>query len=110
MTDEDVVELRACIDLGFGFDSPDRGRGLSDTLPALELYYAVNRKYCDTVSKSSSSSLGSLTTAEECDSPPCSVGCPLTIFGPGNFLRSFGSNFLCFQISIRNVVVEKIIM
>ncbi|KAE9466829.1 hypothetical protein C3L33_01244, partial [Rhododendron williamsianum] len=76
----DLVELRACIELGFGFDSPDTDHGLSDTLPALGLYYAVNKQYYDTVSKSSSS-LGSLT-ASECDSP-CSVGSPHTIFGPG---------------------------
>ncbi|XP_058180003.1 uncharacterized protein LOC131298537 [Rhododendron vialii] len=80
VTDEDLVELRACIELGFGFDSPDTDHGLSDTLPALGLYYAVNKQYYDTVSKSSSS-LGSLTSSE-CDSP-CSMGSPHTIFGPG---------------------------
>jgi len=84
VTDEDLDELKACIELGFGFgtDSPDTDHGLSDTLPALGLYYAVNKQYYDTVSKSSSSLSGVSLTASECDSP-CSVGSPHTIFGPG---------------------------
>ncbi|XP_078444900.1 uncharacterized protein LOC144714036 [Wolffia australiana] len=55
VTDEDLEELRGCIDLGFGFsfDSPasstasslDDVDRLSDTLPALDLYYAVQRSY-----------------------------------------------------------------
>ncbi|XP_076934526.1 uncharacterized protein LOC143600854 [Bidens hawaiensis] len=50
VTDEDIDELKACIELGFGFsESNDR---LSNTLPALGLYYAVNKQYNDTVSKS----------------------------------------------------------
>ena len=58
VTDEDLEELRGCIDLGFGFgfDSPgssttasssDDLDRLSDTLPALDLYYAVQRSYSD---------------------------------------------------------------
>nr|DAD34126.1 TPA_asm: hypothetical protein HUJ06_004767 [Nelumbo nucifera] len=36
-----------CIELGFGFDldSPHLDNRLSDTLPALALYYAVNKQY-----------------------------------------------------------------
>ncbi|KAK7406555.1 hypothetical protein VNO78_08182 [Psophocarpus tetragonolobus] len=48
VTDEDVVELKACIELGFGFDSSPEvqlDRRLSDTLPALGLYYTVNKHY-----------------------------------------------------------------
>ncbi|KAL7231807.1 hypothetical protein ACSBR2_009941 [Camellia fascicularis] len=81
VTDEDLDELKACIELGFGFDSPDTDQRLSDTLPALGLFYAVNKQYYDSVSKSSSSLFSS--TASECDSPS-SVGSPHTIFGPGD--------------------------
>ncbi|KAI3665711.1 hypothetical protein L6452_44341 [Arctium lappa] len=57
VTDEDIDELKACIELGFGFDeSNDR---LSSTLPALGLYYTVNKQYHDTISKSSSMSSSS---------------------------------------------------
>ncbi|XAR73985.1 hypothetical protein NMG60_11008130 [Bertholletia excelsa] len=83
VTDEDLDELKACIELGFGFDSPDIDQRLSDTLPALGLYYAVNKQYNDTVSKSSSSASLVSCTASECDSPR-SVGSPHTIFGPGD--------------------------
>ncbi|XP_042501174.1 uncharacterized protein LOC122079022 [Macadamia integrifolia] len=78
VTDEDLDELKACIELGFGFDSPDLDRKLSDTLPALGLYHAVTKQYSDSISKSSSSAPPS-----ECDasSPP---GSPLTIFSPGD--------------------------
>ncbi|XP_062102035.1 uncharacterized protein LOC133810303 [Humulus lupulus] len=52
VTDEDVDELKACIELGFGFDSPEADhQRLSDTLPALGLYYAVNKHYYDSLSK-----------------------------------------------------------
>ncbi|XP_010263540.1 PREDICTED: uncharacterized protein LOC104601776 [Nelumbo nucifera] len=79
VTDEDLDELKACIELGFGFDSPDLDSRLSDTLPALGLFYAVNKQYNDSVSKSSSSS----TAASECDaSSP--LGSPHTIFTPGD--------------------------
>ncbi|XP_058187317.1 uncharacterized protein LOC131304193 [Rhododendron vialii] len=80
VTDEDLDELKACIELGFGFDSPEVDPGLSDTLPALGLYYAVNKTYSDSVSKSSS--LFS-STASECESPS-SVGSPSTILGLGD--------------------------
>lgn len=73
VTDEDLDELKACIELGFGFDSPARDRRLSDTLPALDLYYAVTKQYNDSVSKSSS--------ASECDVSDC--GSPQSIFGRG---------------------------
>ncbi|XP_058089513.1 uncharacterized protein LOC131236408 [Magnolia sinica] len=74
VTDEDLDELKACIELGFGFDSPVKDRKLSDTLPALDLYYKVNKHYNDTVSKSSASS--------ECDASD--VGSPQSIFGLGD--------------------------
>ncbi|CAN1346218.1 hypothetical protein LINPERPRIM_LOCUS40688 [Linum perenne] len=62
VTDEDVDELKGCFELGFGFNSPDVDQRLSDTLPALGLYHAVNKQYNESVSKSSS------YTVSECDS------------------------------------------
>lgn len=52
LTDEDLEELRGCIDLGFGFSSGEDS-DLTSTLPALELYYAINRQYNDIKSRSS---------------------------------------------------------
>lgn len=43
LTDEDLNELRGSIELGFGFNEED-GQTLCDTLPALDLYFAVNRQ------------------------------------------------------------------
>ncbi|XP_007047252.2 PREDICTED: uncharacterized protein LOC18611124 [Theobroma cacao] len=80
VTDEDLDELKACIELGFGFDSPEVDQRLSDTLPALGLYYAVTKNYIDTVSKSTSSP----SAASDCDSIPSPIGSPHTIFGPGD--------------------------
>uniref|UniRef100_A0A7N0TAH5 Uncharacterized protein n=1 Tax=Kalanchoe fedtschenkoi TaxID=63787 RepID=A0A7N0TAH5_KALFE len=82
LTEDDLDELKACFELGFGFEtsSPEIDQRLSDAIPALELYYAVNKQYNDVVSKSSASSASSV--ASECDSPP-SVGCPNSIFGSG---------------------------
>lgn len=52
LTDEDLEELRGCIDLGFGF-SYDDSCTLKSTLPALELYCAINKQYVDIKSRSS---------------------------------------------------------
>ncbi|KAG2694028.1 hypothetical protein I3843_08G117100 [Carya illinoinensis] len=43
LTDEDLHELKGCIELGFGFNEED-GQKLCNTLPALDLYFAVNRQ------------------------------------------------------------------
>lgn len=43
ITDEDLNELKGCIELGFGFKEED-GQQLCNTLPALDLYFAVNRQ------------------------------------------------------------------
>ncbi|XP_031491755.1 uncharacterized protein LOC116258635 [Nymphaea colorata] len=72
VTDEDLDELRGCIDLGFRFDGQE-DRSLSDTIPALDLYYAVNRQYADCVSKSS---------ASDCSGSP--GGSPHNFFEPGD--------------------------
>ncbi|XP_010530774.1 PREDICTED: uncharacterized protein LOC104807268 [Tarenaya hassleriana] len=58
VTDEDLEELKGCIELGFGFepDSPDLDPRLSSTLPALGFYCAVNRQYSSRLSRTSSQS------------------------------------------------------
>ncbi|KAL4305733.1 uncharacterized protein DS421_16g536200 [Arachis hypogaea] len=43
VTDEDLNELKGSIELGFGFNEED-GQTLCNTLPALDLYFAVNRQ------------------------------------------------------------------
>lgn len=47
LTDEDLDELRASFELGFGFNEESGGTHLRDTLPALEFYFAVNRQLSD---------------------------------------------------------------
>ncbi|KAJ8764309.1 hypothetical protein K2173_006049 [Erythroxylum novogranatense] len=85
VTDDDLDELKACIELGFGFDSPEVDQRLSDTFPALGLYYAVNKNYNDAVSKSPTltSTTSSSYTTSEWDSPS-PLGSPHTIVGPGD--------------------------
>ncbi|XP_076956278.1 uncharacterized protein LOC143631383 [Bidens hawaiensis] len=72
VTDDDVKELKACFELGFGFDlSTDLDPKLVHAFPALEFYAAVNRgvnggggvlSRCSSLSSdSSSSSLNSNT-------------------------------------------------
>jgi len=46
LTDEDLDELKGCLDLGFGF-SYDEIPELCNTLPALELCYSMSQKYID---------------------------------------------------------------
>ncbi|KAF8013707.1 hypothetical protein BT93_I1540 [Corymbia citriodora subsp. variegata] len=85
VTDDDLNELKGCIELGFGFDSPADGCGvdpkLSDTFPALELYHAVNRQYHKSLSRSSSveSSLSLSSLASDNDAE--STG---SIYDPGD--------------------------
>ncbi|MBA0771220.1 hypothetical protein Gotri_019715 [Gossypium trilobum] len=43
LTDEDLHELKGSIELGFGFEE-EQGQQLCQTLPALDLYFAVNRQ------------------------------------------------------------------
>uniref|UniRef100_A0A2P2LAL9 Uncharacterized protein LOC105127011 n=1 Tax=Rhizophora mucronata TaxID=61149 RepID=A0A2P2LAL9_RHIMU len=46
LTDEDLDELKGCVDLGFGF-SYDEIPELCNTLPALELCYSMSQKFLD---------------------------------------------------------------
>ncbi|PNX72461.1 hypothetical protein L195_g028351, partial [Trifolium pratense] len=59
LSEDDLEELKACFELGFGFDSPEFNPKLSHTIPALKLYHAVNKQYNKhslSMSRSSSSS------------------------------------------------------
>lgn len=90
VTDEDLDELRGCIDLGFGFDfdsglsesDSSSSRSLADTFPALDLYYAVNREYSDAVSGVRSSSTSGSDSLQAASSP-------LSIYSPGIKLTRF---------------------
>ncbi|CAN0878941.1 hypothetical protein LINGRAHAP2_LOCUS12745 [Linum grandiflorum] len=75
VTDEDVEELNACIELGFGFDPdtrPDLDPRLSDALPALGFYCAVHKQYNKTLSRSASS-VSSAAAPPDNDSSPILV-------------------------------------
>ncbi|CAN6381128.1 unnamed protein product [Urochloa humidicola] len=46
LTDDDLEDLKGCVDLGFGF-SYDEIPELCGTLPALELCYSMSRRFLD---------------------------------------------------------------
>lgn len=83
VTDDDFDELRACFELGFNFDSPDLDPKLSSTFPALELYYAVNRRYSSSTNLSRSSS----ASFSDCDSASSSLESPRSFIDPGKVLN-----------------------
>ncbi|KAL0855752.1 hypothetical protein Bca101_060905 [Brassica carinata] len=62
LTDEDLNELKGSIELGFGFKE-DAGQKLCNTLPALDLYFAVNRQLSPLPSPSSSSRTSSASSS-----------------------------------------------
>ncbi|XP_076891974.1 uncharacterized protein LOC143543564 [Bidens hawaiensis] len=51
LTDDDLEELKGCLDLGFGF-SYDEIPELCNTLPALELCYSMSQKFLGEQQKS----------------------------------------------------------
>ncbi|XP_006652152.1 uncharacterized protein LOC102717057 [Oryza brachyantha] len=63
LTDEDLDELKGSMELGFGFDEGSGGQNLCDTLPALDLYFAVNRQLSEPRMRLSTSSLPSPTSS-----------------------------------------------
>ncbi|XP_006346523.1 uncharacterized protein [Solanum tuberosum] len=75
ITNDDIDELRACFELGFGFDSnSDLDPKLTKAFPALELYHAVNK-----LSRSSSS----VSTVTSDGETPSSVETSVSIVEPG---------------------------
>ncbi|KAJ9563487.1 hypothetical protein OSB04_008647 [Centaurea solstitialis] len=53
---EDLNELKGCLQLGFGFNDDEGGQSLTNTLPALDIYFAVNRLGSPMVSPSGNTS------------------------------------------------------
>lgn len=66
LTDEDLDELKGCLDLGFGF-TYDEIPELCNTLPALELCYSMSQKYMDEHQKSPDNSMAS-AASDSCSS------------------------------------------
>lgn len=98
VTDEDLNELKACIELGFGFDSPEMDQRLSETFPAYSLFYAVNKHLNDAVSKTTASSS---TNVSDCDTAS-SIGSPDAMFAPGNLLNVISDlSLLLFMILLQ---------
>ncbi|KVI00290.1 uncharacterized protein LOC112519274 [Cynara cardunculus var. scolymus] len=79
LTDEDLEELRGCLDLGFGF-SYDEIPELCNTLPALELCYSMTQKFLDDQQKSPESP----STASESSSPHSGATANWKISSPGD--------------------------
>ncbi|KAG4189257.1 hypothetical protein ERO13_A08G215800v2 [Gossypium hirsutum] len=86
LTDEDLYELKGCIELGFGFNE-EEGQKLCNTLPALDLYFAVNRQLSPSPAStpqsrrsSSSSSLGGRSSSFD---SPVSEPADWKIYSPG---------------------------
>ncbi|KAI4334724.1 hypothetical protein L6164_013436 [Bauhinia variegata] len=65
LTDDDLDELKGCLDLGFGF-SYDEIPELCNTLPALELCYSMSQKFMDEHQKSSESSSEVSSATDSC--------------------------------------------
>ncbi|KAI4295657.1 hypothetical protein L6164_035677 [Bauhinia variegata] len=82
LSEYDLEELKACVELGFGFDSPEIDPKLSNTIPALELYREVHKQYNRSLSRSSSTS--SLVS----DNDTGSGIPPSTLFDPGDDLAA----------------------
>ena len=88
VTDDDLDELRGCIDLGFGFEAAGcaacgAGRSrLVQTFPALDLYYAVHGGGSGggAVGWPSPCACGASSEASE-ESP---LGSPMSILSPGD--------------------------
>lgn len=99
VTAEDLDELKACLELGFEFDSSELDTRLTNTLPALELYHAVNKSYSDSISKSTATTAVSSPDRDSVNSPS-PLGSPLAILGSSGSLQ-FHALFL-FIFNCRN--------
>ncbi|PPS04813.1 hypothetical protein GOBAR_AA15823 [Gossypium barbadense] len=86
LTDEDLYELKGCIELGFGFNE-EEGQKLCNTLPALDLYFAVNRQLSpspvSTPQSRRSSSTSSLGGRSSSFDSPVSEPADWKIYSPG---------------------------
>ena len=104
LTDDDLDELKGCLDLGFGF-SYEEIPELCNTLPALELCYSMSQKFMDDQQKSppesaqapatdSCSSVSSPIANWKISSPGESFGFLLFFFIIIFFLGKFGLFFV----------------
>ncbi|XP_027348317.1 uncharacterized protein LOC113859843 [Abrus precatorius] len=80
LSEDDLEELKACIELGFRFDSPEIDPKLSNTIPALTLYHTVNKQYNNHKLSRSSSSLSRVSESN--------IASSSTIFNPGDDLAT----------------------
>lgn len=79
ITDEDLNELKGCIDLGFGFKEEEGVQDLCNTLPALDIYFAVNRQLSPSpvsTPESHASSLSFSMSSSSLGGASSSVGSP----------------------------------
>lgn len=85
LTDDDLEELKGCLDLGFGF-SYDEIPELCNTLPALELCYSMNQKYLDEQQKTVSPAAAAAAAESLSDTSSASGSSPIAnwkISSPG---------------------------
>ncbi|XP_051192491.1 uncharacterized protein [Lolium perenne] len=92
VTDDDLDELRGCLDLGFGFELPPAAAGcaacgegrtrLVETLPALDLYYAVAVKGGAGAGTEGQCAAVCTCGASSEASDPSPIGSPLSILSP----------------------------
>ncbi|EHA8590859.1 hypothetical protein COCNU_scaffold026027G000010 [Cocos nucifera] len=83
LTDDDLEDLKGCLDLGFGF-SYDEIPQLCNTLPALELCYSMSQQFLDEHLQQQRLPDGSGEAVEQCaamSSPPIANW---RISGPGD--------------------------
>lgn len=80
LTDEDLDELKGCLDLGFGFSYQEIPE-LCNTLPALELCYSMSQRFLEDQNRSPEPSTA---TATCCSSPLPSPVANWKISSPGD--------------------------
>ncbi|XP_073007604.1 uncharacterized protein [Typha latifolia] len=69
LTDDDLEDLKGCLDLGFGGFSYDEIPELCNTLPALELCYSMSQRFSDETETSSSPSVANWRISSPGDNP-----------------------------------------
>ncbi|KAJ4748180.1 hypothetical protein LUZ62_050100 [Rhynchospora pubera] len=84
LTDDDLEELKGCLDLGFGF-SYEEIPELCNTLPALELCYSMSQRFLDEKRfDGESDSVAGVAEASVCSSPSRSPVANWRISEPGD--------------------------
>eukprot|EP00262_Sarcandra_glabra_P021673 TRINITY_DN927_c1_g1_i1.p1 TRINITY_DN927_c1_g1~~TRINITY_DN927_c1_g1_i1.p1 ORF type:complete len:187 (+),score=25.99 TRINITY_DN927_c1_g1_i1:24-584(+) len=85
LTDDDLDELKGCLDLGFGF-SYEEIPELCNTLPALELCYSMSQRFLDDQQQKSpeASTSAAMSSSETCSSTSASQIANWKISSPGD--------------------------